>query len=412
MYIQRHQSSFLKRLFDHFPVVVVSGARQVGKSTLIDHLFGDSADTVVFDPVIDIESARADPDLFLANHATPLILDEFQYAPQVASALKRKVDKDKRPGQYVLSGSQQWEVMKSLSESLAGRAVFVDLHSFSVAEILGASANRLWLNSLLDGNLKALLSTRSDRGAAGLYEQLWRGFLPEAQALPLDLIPAYFQAYERTYIDRDIRTIADFADIEQFGKFFRLLCALTAQELNYRQLGRELSVHPQTVERWRNIIVSTFQWFQLPAFHGNAIKRLSSKPKGYLSDTGLVCFALSINTPGALADNPLRGHLFETAAIAELRKSLAALHRSATLYHWRTHAGAEVDCILEYDGTLYPMEIKLSTHPSRRDATGLRAFRDTYPSRKIGAGIILSPIEQAYALSEHDYVVPWDGLAG
>jgi predicted AAA+ superfamily ATPase len=145
MYIHRLISERLKRLTTAFPIVVVGGARQVGKSTLVEHLFADSAQIVVFDPVLDIENARRDPELFLNNRRPPLVLDEIQYAPEVVAAIKRRVDRSRTPGQYILTGSQQWGVLKSLAESLAGRSVFLDLDGFNLAEIAGASAAEPWL---------------------------------------------------------------------------------------------------------------------------------------------------------------------------------------------------------------------------------------------------------------------------
>jgi predicted AAA+ superfamily ATPase len=231
MYLERHQTKRLNELFAAFPAVVVSGARQVGKSTLVNHIFAGKADIVVFDPVIDIENARRDPELFLNNHRTPLVLDEFQYAPELAAAIKRRIDRNRAPGQYILTGSQQWGVLKSISESLAGRAVFLDLESFSLAEICGFPGTR-WLESWLS-DPEGLLAAGSERlePKTPLWEQLWRGWLPEAQVVRQSHIPDFHAGYLRTYIERDARLIGDVSDWQSFGRFARLAAALTAQEL-------------------------------------------------------------------------------------------------------------------------------------------------------------------------------------
>ena len=210
MYIRRLLTDKLYKLAESFPVVVISGARQVGKSTLLQNTLGIEAEIVVFDPVIDVENARQDPELFLNNHPTPLILDEIQYAPELVASIKRRVDLDRAPGQYILTGSQQWGVMKSMSESLAGRAVFLDLYSFCLLEISQSNFTRPWIVRWLDSP-DIFLTKRQSRlpQETTLYEQLWRGFLPEPQFLSSDVIPDFLTAYQRTYIERDVRPLAE-----------------------------------------------------------------------------------------------------------------------------------------------------------------------------------------------------------
>ena len=411
MYIDRMLTEKLYTLAASFPAVVISGARQVGKSTLLQNTLGKKAEIVVFDPVIDIENARQDPELFLNNHPPPLILDEIQYAPELVASIKRRIDRDRSPGQYILTGSQQWGVMRSMSESLAGRAVFLDLHSFSLPEINRQGSITPWMARWLRSP-EVFLAERQTRHtmAVTLYEQLWRGFLPEAQSLPADVIPDFLNAYQRTYIERDVRLIADVADFQLFGRFLQLACALTAQEINYSQLGRELGLTPQTAQRWIAILKSTFQWFEFPAYSGNMIKRVSNKPKGYIADTGLACQAQAISAPAVIGGHPLWGALFETAVAAELKKQAALLTPKPNFYHWRAYSGAEVDILLEYNGILHPIEIKAKTNPSRRDTMGISAFRKKYPKLKIAPGLVIAPCEKTTRLSESDYAVPWDLL--
>lgn len=409
MYTERVLTDKLYQLAASFPVVVISGARQVGKSTLLQNTLGKETEIVVFDPVIDIENARQDPELFLNNHPPPLILDEIQYAPELVASIKRRIDRDRSPGQYILTGSQQWGVMKSMSESLAGRAVFLDLYSFSLLEIGRHNSMTPWINRWLRSPEAFLAAPRTQRTAVTtLYEQLWRGFLPEAQFLPVDVIPEFLNAYQRTYIERDVRLIADVSDWQLFGRFLQLACALTAQEINYSQLGRELGLTPQTAQRWMAILQSTFQWFEFPAYSANLIKRVSNKPKGYIADTGLACQAQAISTPKTIGGHPLWGALFETAVAAELIKQTALLSPRPNFYHWRAYSGAEVDILLEYDGVIHPIEIKAKTNPSRRDTMGISAFRKKYPQLNVAPGLVISPCQKIFQLSESDYAVPWD----
>jgi hypothetical protein len=439
-YKKRILADKLRRMLGRFAVVVVSGARQVGKSTLLRHELPDW-EAVVFDPAVDVGNARRDPDLFLDNHPAPLILDEIQYAPELVAAIKRRVDRCPSPvravaetgsraggraaarkgndsdgqevgrkaGMYVLTGSQQWSVLKSASESLAGRAVFLDLEEFCLAEIAEASVEEHWLKRYLDAP-KEFVASSHKRLPAGrtLYEQLWWGFLPEADSLERDWVAEFYRAYLRTYIERDVRLLKDVGDWQQFGRFVRLAAALTAQEINHSQLGRELGVTPQTARRWLATLRATFQWFEAPAYHGNTIKRISSKPKGYLADTGLACNLQTISTPQSLSGHPLVGAMFESAVVGEIRKLSGTLATPPNMYHWRSHSGAEVDLLLERDGMFYPVEVKLTSRPSRQDTRGIEAFRTAYPRLSVAPGLVIAAVEQMEQLSDTEYSLPWD----
>ncbi len=407
MYRERLVTQRLLNLADVFPAVIVAGARQVGKSTLLQHVYGDVADIVVFDPVVDVENARQDPDLFLDNHTTPLVLDEIQHAPELVAALKRRIDQDRRPGKYILSGSQQWSVLTSVSESLAGRVGFIDLEGFCLAE--SAGSQRSWLAAWISDPSDFLASgpTRLPESRT-LYEQLWRGGLPDATLQDESVIPDLHAAYQRTYIERDVRLLADISDWQLFGRFLRLCAALSAQEVNRSHLGRELGVTPQTAERWLNLLKATYQWFEVPAYSGNAVKRVSGKPKGYLADTGLACHAQILSSPAALGGHPFLGALFETAVVSEIRKHAGVMSTPPRLHHWRSSGGAEVDLLLERDGVFYPIEVKASSTPSRRDTTGITAFRKTYPHLRIQKGLVIAPTKKVLQLSENDWAIPWD----
>jgi len=412
MYKQRALSKKIKQLAENFPAVVVSGARQVGKSTLIRHLFS-GYEMVVFDPAKDVGNARKDPDLFLDNHPPPLVLDEIQYAPELVSALKRRIDKNRIPGGYILTGSQQWSVLKTISESLAGRCVFADMEGFSLAETAEDIPGKSWLNRWLtapDDFIKE--EARLYKTGRSLYEQLWRGWLPEADRLPLELLPDFHEAYFRTYIERDVRLLADVDDWQQFGRFVQFSAAMNAREVNHSQLGRDIGVTPQTARRWLALLQATFQWHEVPAYSGNAVKRISGKAKGYFADSGLACHLQQISSPKALGGNPQVGSLFESAVMAEVRKMAALEPVQPAIYHWRTHAGAEIDILLERDGCFFPIEVKLTTGPSRKDTSGFRAFRETYPGLKTAPGLVITPghAETGKALmkiSENDYALSW-----
>ena len=407
-YINRFLSNRVQKLFQNFACVVVTGARQVGKSTMLKHIYPDIP-CVVFDPVHDVQHARLDPELFLENHPPPLILDEIQYAPELVPVIKRRIDQEKRPGQYILTGSQQWGILKQVSESLAGRAVLTQLEGFSLGEIAKIPAESLWLEKWMK-DPDSFLKKRSSRCNvhSTLYEQIWRGFLPEAQFLDLELISDFHYSYQSTYIEKDIRVLADISDLQQFGRFVRLVAALTAQEVNYSQIGREIGLTPQTAKRWMNLLIQTFEWFEVPAYSNNSLKKVSLKPKGYFADTGQVCFSHSISSKDAIGGHPLWGAIFENAVVSEIRKQCLLIPMPPKLYHWRTHSGAECDLILERDGKFYPIEIKAKTRPSRKSVRGIQAFRQSHPHLNVQKGLVLAPTDEVYALTENDIVIPWD----
>ncbi len=408
MYKERIITDRVKKLANNFPVVVLTGARQTGKSTLLSHIFPNT-EMVVFNSAFDDNEARQDPDLFLENHPSPLILDEIQYAPELVSAIKRWVDKDRKPGSYILTGSQHWSVMKTISESLAGRAVVMNLEGFCLSEITEKYSKRSWLERWIEDDISDFIkSFRKAEYKGTLYELLWRGWLPEADRLDLELIPDFYRSYIQTYVERDARLQADVRDWQEFGKFIQLASALTSQEVNSSKFGREIGINYNTAIKWLIILKATFQWFEVPPYHGNTIKRISKKNKGYISDTGLACSLNMISSHQALSGHPLLGALFETAVVSEIRKLSNAMPSPPGLYHWRSHGGAEVDLILERDGILFPIEIKVKTQPSNKDARGIKAFRETYQNLRIAPGLIICACEKFMKISENDYCMPWN----
>ncbi len=411
MNLPRAAAPRLLELVRHFPVVVVAGARQVGKTTLVRSLFGEEWPMVTLDPTLDVSGARADPDLLLASHPDRLIVDEVQYAPELVAAIKRSVDRDRRPGRFVLTGSQQWSVLRNMAESLAGRAVFFDLHGFTLQEAAGLGARRSWLASWLAAPEAATLGrfVRLPNGPP-LNERLFRGTLPEANALPVHLVPDFFGGYRRTYIERDVRLLADVADAQAFGRFLSLAAALTAQEVNSSEFGRELGVSPPTARRWLGLLAASYQWLEVPAWSRNTVKRVSARAKGHMVDSGLACASQLLASPAAVDVYPRRGALFESAVVADLTAQASVLSPRPQLWHWRAHQGAELDLLIEWNGVLHPVEVKLHSHPKPADARGTDAFRAAYPRERVAPGLVVAPAGEVRALTPTTWVVPWDAV--
>jgi len=409
-YLERHLEERLLRHAKAFKTVLVAGARQVGKSTLLEHVFPDIKQ-VVFDPVQDLYGARSDPDRFLDTFGNPLILDEVQYAPELLPALKRRVDRSDEKGQYFLTGSQNLAVLRNVSESLAGRIGILRLDGLTPAERNGEARATSWLRIYLE-DPNALAETVNDvevmQIRQSLCEYLWRGELPALAPFENEDVPAYLSSYVQTYVERDIRTMANLSDMAQFGRFLRLCGALTGQEIFQSQLGRELGINPKTSRSWLNLLTWSYQWIELPAYSGNAIKKLSSKPKGHLQDSGLACYLNAIPSPESLLASPSLGHIFESWGVGWVHRQTQRLTLAPAIYHWRTQNGAEVDAVLDYNGSLFPIEFKAASRLSKHDTRGIQAFRKTYGNSVIG--VVVYGGDEPYQISEHAIAVPWKAV--
>jgi Predicted ATPase (AAA+ superfamily) len=281
-YLHRHLENQIKRLAQKFKVILILGARQVGKSTILERIFPE-AKVIVFDPIEDLYNARKDPDLFLNSYSSPLILDEIQYAPELLAALKRRVDLSEQKGQYFLTGSQNLNVLKNVAESMAGRVAILHLDTMTPLEILHQGQKVGWLPTYLENPEQLLQKSHQVLEVLQPFTRtLWRGCFPAAIDLDDQDIPVFYKSYLMTYIDRDIRTLENIRDLHDFDRFVGLTSLLTGKELNMSQIGREIGISPPTAKKWLNLLTYTYQWFELDPFHNNAIKRLSDKKKDIL----------------------------------------------------------------------------------------------------------------------------------
>ncbi|OQA82563.1 MAG: hypothetical protein BWY28_03224 [bacterium ADurb.Bin236] len=406
-YKTRQIETRLRSFASHFKAVLVAGARQVGKSTLLTHVFPDMK-AVTFDPVQDIYGARKDPDLFLDNFPPPLILDEIQYAPELMPALKRRMDQNQDMGQYFLSGSQQLSVLRDVAESMAGRVGVLRLGPMTPHELLGAGDEQPWIERYLQNpEDPASLSQGLLPVNGGFARLLWRGAMPGALHLPDELVSDYYRSYVETYVERDIRRQGEIRELMEFGRFIGLAGAMTAREINVSQFGREIGVAPRTARHWLDMLAACYQWRELPAYSGNVVKRVSGKRKGYVLDSGLVCWLQRISSSDALSANPLLGAIFETFTTSFLLRQAEIMPMPPQAWHWRAAGGAEVDLVLERDGKLYPIEVKCKHSLSGHDARGLHSFRATYPDKAM-PGVIVYAGAETYRLSEHVIAIPWN----
>lgn len=406
MYLKRHIESKLKFISNHAKVILLVGARQVGKSTLLSQLL-PNIPHITFDPIQDFYNVKEDPDLFLKQFNTPIILDEIQFYPEILSAIKRKVDLSDAKGQYFLTGSQNLSMLKNVAETMAGRVAVLQLNPLTIHEINNNhDINSHWLLHLLEdpkilpSKFKGLLNPFF------LWQTLWQGGLPGLINLPKEAIPTIFQSYIQTYVERDLRLLEDIKDLRLFDRFIRVIAALSSQELNLTAIGGEIGVSYKTISRWLNLLNYSYQWYQVDPYYNNTIKIITKKSKGLFCDTGLICHLIRLSSPEVIGAYPKLGALFETWVFNQIVAVSNSLNMPINLYHWRTKHGVEVDLIIEKDGVLYPIEIKASTVLSKQDAKGIKILKASYPHKKIKSGVIIYPGERCFYLEEDIIALP------
>lgn len=389
MYLGRHIEKPLRDAVEQFPAVALSGSRQTGKSTLLKHLFSGKFDYVTLDDMALRNQAQKDPQTFLRNYPDPLIIDEVQYAPQLFSEIKRKVDASESHGQFILSGSQQFQLIQNIQESLAGRVLLMNLLPMTPQERMGEGLSEHWLIRLLrEGRL-----TTGDFAAVqnqSTPEQLIRnGGLPGLLDKSEFFFSAFFESYLRTYIERDISLMIQLENSSRMVEFLQLLAPLSMRELNKSQLGRDIGMTSPTANRWLQVLEATGVWHNIPAFHGNLIKRIAKTPKGVLFDTGLICHLLQINSREALLTHPLLGFLFEAAFVHEIKAVIASSLLNAKVYHWRA-SQREVDLVIEYGGKLFAFECKWNATLRGDEHKDLLRFREEYGDRVAFSAVVTS----------------------
>ena len=348
--INRTLADRLQRAAAQFPVVTVTGPRQSGKTTLVKHVFQDHDYLSLELPDVR-DFAREDPRGFLAQSAGPVILDEIQRTPELLSYIQVLVDEHPDwTGRFVLTGSHNFLLHQSVSQSLAGRSALLHLLPFSLAELTGRPPMELdSLGKALPGKL---LQPRTD-----LMETLWTGFYPrihDKHIPPRDWLAAYYQ----TYVERDVRSIVNVGDLETFGRFVRLCAGRSGQLLNLSALASDCGVSHVTAKRWLSVLQASFIVTLLRPHHKNFGKRLIKSPKLYFLDTGLLCYLLNVRAPEELLYRAERGAVFETFVVAELTKNFLNRGEQPSIFFWRDVSGREIDVILENGQDVIPLEIK------------------------------------------------------
>jgi len=347
-----------------FPVVLLTGPRQVGKTTLLQHICEEKRTYVTLDDPSVRALGQSDPALFLQRFEPPVLIDEIQYAPQLLPVIKMAVDAERRPGAFWLTGSQQFQMMKGVSETLAGRVAIVHLLGFSQRE---RRRRRLDVSAFLP--TKDRLTERSGRdakrGLKQLYQDIWLGSFPALIAGAVRNRDLFFSSYVQTYLQRDVRDLARVGDEAAFMRFLKASAARTGKLLNLTDLARDADISPNTAKNWLSILQTSLQVFLLQPYHSNLTKRLVKTPKLYFLDTGLCAYLTEWSSPETLEAGAMSGEILETFVVSEVLKSWWHRGQTPRVYHYRDKDRREIDLLFVRDRTIYPLEIKKSAAPRR-----------------------------------------------
>lgn len=403
MYIARHIEKTIEKSFAAFPAVLITGPRQVGKSTLLLNRF-KNIPNVTLDNPLQLLSLIQDPVEFFKLHGSPLILDEVQRAPECFSVLKYMIDSDRRAGMYILTGSQKYALMKGVSESLAGRIGIIDMLGLSDREIYEDPFDRPFLPTsdyLLERRPKMAPSIQN------LWERIHRGSMPELYSNKNMDWEQYYAAYVDTYIERDVKQLGSVGDTLAFTQFMTALASRTGELLNAASLARDVGVDSKTVKRWLSILQASNIIYLLQPFSLNINKRIIKTPKVYFTDTGLVCYLCRWLTPETLANGAMAGSIYETFIVSEILKSYYNAGKEPDLYFFRNTDGQEVDLLFYRDGKLYPIEIKKTSSPNVKDAKHFKALSTFFPSLEVSEGGIICNAEDLLPLGQNLKIIPF-----
>lgn len=363
MYIKRTSEDVIKKLSKQFKVVLVTGARQVGKSTLLKHC-DENRNYVSLDDLSERELAINEPKLFLETHKAPLIIDEIQYAPNLLSYIKLIVDKSDKKGQYWLTGSQQFHLMKNVSESLAGRVGILDLMGLSLAELSQTPNNKPFFPDL--EYIEEKRENHNNYSTSDIFKIIYNGSFPALNNQDeFQDRNAFYSAYIRTYIERDIRDLSSISNEMKFLNFIRVVAARTGQVLKYSELANAVDISEPTAKTWLSVLVSSNIVYLLEPYYRNITKRMTKMPKIYFLDTGLCSYLTGWSSPEVIEKGAMNGAFFETFVVSEILKSYRHNGERPLIYWYRDTQQKEIDLLIERDGKLHPIEIKLTSNPNK-----------------------------------------------
>ena len=403
-YIIRHMENRILELSKSYSAILVTGPRQAGKTTMLRLLAekeNKGREYVSLDDLTMRDMAKNDPALFLQLHKPPVLIDEVQYAPELFTYIKIHIDKYHNPGDFWMTGSQIFRLMRGVQESLAGRVALLHMSPMSQREIIGADLVPFTtdFNILLSESKKFNSMTTPE-----IFERIWKGSMPGIVSGLYADRNMYYSSYVSTYVERDVRDISGTVDALKFNRFITAVAARTAQLLNYHALAEDADIDVNTAKAWVDILETLGIIFLLHPYSNNLLKRTIKTPKVYFYDTGLVCYLTKWSSPEVAESGAMSGALLENFTVSEIMKGYQNAGLEPYLYFYRDRDAKEIDVIMEGDGKLCPLEIKKTATPDKRIIKTFGVI-DKSPLQ-VGTGAVLCMAEQFGAFDRDNLIVP------
>ena len=413
MYIKRAAEDVIMEMTRHFPCLLVTGPRQVGKTTLLRRLAGPERKYVTLDDPDVRFLAKRDPALFLQRYSPPVLIDEIQYAPELLPYVKMSVDDSGRKGDFWLTGSQVFRLMKGVSESLAGRVGIMNLPGISCSELYGYPSEPFTTEP--QRLLRRIRSVKK-MGLNDIYARIFRGSMPEVCANDSMDWETYYRSYADTYLQRDVRDLTQVADAMQFYDFMTVVAAHTACPVVYEELASAVGISAPTAKKWLSVLVASHIVRLVQPYHNNVLKRVVKMPLLHFMDTGLAAYLLKWGSPEALERGAMAGRFFETFVFSEICKSWLNAGREPPVYYYRDKDRKEIDLLLFQNGTVYPVEVKKSASPGK-DAVKNFSVLDPLESEalfdglaglkvEVGEGAVVCMADDLLPLDRRNMTVP------
>ena len=401
-YISRNLEKVVSEVTKEYPVVLVTGPRQVGKTTMLQKLMeGTERSYVSLDDLNERNLAKTDPELFLQLHKPPVLIDEVQYAPELFTYIKLHVDRNHKPGDFWLTGSQVFKLMRGVQESLAGRVAVLSMTSLSQAEICNGKMEPFTIE------MEALTVRGKERKKADtrdIFERIFRGSMPAVVSGQNSNSQIFYSSYLSTYIERDVKELSDAIDSLKFLHFITAVAARCGQMFNVADIARDADINQKQAKDWLGILETLGIIFYLHPYSNNLLKRLVKTPKLYFYDTGLICYLTKWSSAETLESGAMNGAILENYVVAEIMKTYLNSGKEPFMYYYRDKDAKEIDIVLEHDGVINPIEIKKSSNPGTELIKVFELLDKSSTSRSKGAVICMKP--ELSAIDRENYVVP------
>lgn len=400
-YIKRDMEKVVSNLTKEYSCILITGPRQVGKTTMLEHL-DKSRKKVTLDDLQERNLARTDPEMFLKLHKPPILIDEVQYAPELFAYIKIAIDNGAVPGSFWLTGSQSYKLMRLAQESLAGRVAILNLTTLSQNELYSNVSNKPFEISL--DSLTERASCKKIANVQEMFERIWKGGMPGLASGKYTNRDIFYSSYLQTYLSRDVKDEISIKDDGQFIDFLRAVACRAGQELNIHSIATDVDVSDDTAKRWLSLLEKSEVIFYLHPYSNNLLKRVVKTPKLYFFDTGLMCYLTKYSNAEILQNSSINGAILENYIVAEIRKSYLNCGKEMFMYYFRDKEQREIDIVLENDGVLHPIEIKKSSNPTQSMVKNFNILKKS--ALPVGQGAIICMKDNLSALDRDTLIIP------